>query len=196
MPIIALSNLKGGTGKTTSSFCLAEALRRRGQTVEVYDLDPQGSATEWAYAAEENDTPLNFSVTVANARTVVKAPRSNHWVIVDCPPGATAQIDAAIATADVVIVPVSPSPIDVNRMWKTLDLAAPEKSIVLVCRAVPNTRLGRFIVEALEEDDEAQVFRTVIPQREAIKALFGTALADDLYGYENVAHELMERMQK
>lgn len=39
------------------------------------------------------------------------------------------------------------------------------------------------------------VFTTIIPQREAIKALFGTNLDDDLYGYENVARELIERVE-
>ena len=40
---LAVINLKGGTGKTTSAVYLAAALARRGRTLLV-DADPQGSA--------------------------------------------------------------------------------------------------------------------------------------------------------
>jgi chromosome partitioning protein len=45
--IVALSNNKGGSGKTTTTVNLASASAERGLRVLVVDLDPQGSATEW-----------------------------------------------------------------------------------------------------------------------------------------------------
>jgi chromosome partitioning protein len=45
MPIIAVSNQKGGVGKTTSTLNVGAALREMGKRVLLVDLDPQGSLT-------------------------------------------------------------------------------------------------------------------------------------------------------
>lgn len=47
MKIIAITNHKGGSAKTTTTVNLAAALAELGRRVLVVDLDPQGSATQW-----------------------------------------------------------------------------------------------------------------------------------------------------
>ena len=67
--IIAMANMKGGVGKTTSTICTAIALNKLGRKVEVRDIDPQGSATLWAAKARTAGEPLPFDVRVPNAET-------------------------------------------------------------------------------------------------------------------------------
>lgn len=52
---IALANMKGGIGKTTSALCLADAFQKKGKRVLLIDTDPQRSATG-IYNAETSST--------------------------------------------------------------------------------------------------------------------------------------------
>ena len=47
MPVVAVSNQKGGSGKTTLAINLAHALQQDDKTVLLVDANPQGSARDW-----------------------------------------------------------------------------------------------------------------------------------------------------
>lgn len=194
MPMIAITNLKGGTGKTTSSILLAEALHRIGRKVVVFDADPQASASIWAADAHEEAHPLNFDVLPANVQSI-KAGISDHdtIVVVDCPPGMPAVIEAAITAADVVLIPVSPSGIEVSRMWDTIEVAqAKNKEFgVLLTSVILNTKTLQEVLDALNEE-EIPVYTTRIPQRQDIKRLWGTNCEGQLHGYQYLAEEILD----
>lgn len=188
--IIAVVNTKGGVAKTTTSILLAHALSAHG-SVELRDADPQGSATEWAERAEDAGTPLPFDVAIANQRSLGWPARSD-WVVIDTPPGHAQIVDAAITAADFVIIPSAPTGLDIDRMWATLEIAQRTPHAVLLTRVRTGTNTLAAAVALLDEEKVPR-FETLIPQREAIAASFG-AIPHDLYGYENVATELMEVM--
>ncbi|WP_034651094.1 ParA family protein [Corynebacterium vitaeruminis] len=192
MPIIALCNLKGGTGKTTSAIYLATALARQDKPVVVLDADPQGSATEWAQQAEDSGMPLDFEVLPANARSITRVKAApGEWIIIDCPPGESGIIDAAIQTADHVIIPTRPSSIEVNRMWSTTDLATATPTTVLLTSVIPNTNSQQELREALAEEG-IPTFKIGIPQREAIKKTFGQ-VPGKLHGYDTILAEIEKK---
>ncbi len=66
--IIAVANVKGGAGKTTTTGNLAAALVERGRRVLAIDLDPQASLTHWfAPDVEHLDKTIQIAISYASA---------------------------------------------------------------------------------------------------------------------------------
>lgn len=192
---IALVQTKGGVGKTTSAIYLACALIAQGFTVELWDTDMQGSATEWAEDAEDAGTPLPFLVEIVNIAKLKRlaGKSTKDFVIIDTPPGDPATIDAAIKIADVVIMPTEPAVMDLKRLVATnANLPSDKARIALFTKVNEQTVALRDGLEYLEESDLA-LFSTRIKHRQAFKTVPGE-IPTDLMGYDEVAKELMEAL--
>ncbi|MEW5754908.1 MAG: ParA family partition ATPase, partial [Pseudomonadota bacterium] len=160
--VIAISNQKGGTGKTTLSMNLAAGLAKHGRTLLV-DADPQGSAGQWAgLAPDERPFPLSVITVAGNlAREVTRFRHDYQYVVIDCPP--TLETDTtrqAMSAADTVLIPVQPSPID---LWASVRLAEAIEQIkqgkpqlqafIVVTQVEPRNALSRAMQQALAEFD-------------------------------------------
>ncbi len=67
--IIAISNQKGGVGKTTSAINLSAGLALAGQRVLLVDLDPQGNASSGVgYSKEKIQGPTSYEVILGEAQ--------------------------------------------------------------------------------------------------------------------------------
>lgn len=125
--IIALVNEKGGAGKTTTAMNLAGSMANRRLRTLLVDADPQGTAMTWCIAAPENEpfpaTVISLSSAGARLSSLVRD-HSDKWdvIIIDGPPSKDSPLTrAAIAVADLVIVPSQLSPPD---LWATARTAA------------------------------------------------------------------------
>ncbi|BAC19771.1 CobQ/CobB/MinD/ParA nucleotide binding domain protein [Corynebacterium efficiens YS-314] len=187
---ISFVHTKGGVGKTTSSILLATAAIRRGIDVEFFDADPQASASRWAEVARNREDPLEFEVMPASAKKLRAHPASTGWQIVDTPPGNAAEIQAAIDTADLVIVPTHPSPIDLDRVWPTLETINHRMVGVLLIGVQERRRLYQDTREIFESQGVSTFYNTV-PEREDIKAMFGTN-PRNIYSFDEICTEILE----
>ena len=114
MPVVAIVNQKGGTGKTTLSTNLASAFAELYPTL-LLDADPQGSAMDWA---DSRSTPqMNLDARELRSgdlpRDIRGLARSYDWIIIDGPPGIGRTSAEAVRVADMVLIPSKPSPFNV-----------------------------------------------------------------------------------
>ncbi len=74
MKTLAVSNFKGGVGKTTVSLNLAYTLGQRGKRVLLIDMDPQGTLSSWV--VDEQDNPIiDLAVYTGKSIANVLVPR-------------------------------------------------------------------------------------------------------------------------
>ncbi|MGR4775806.1 ParA family protein [Bifidobacterium adolescentis] len=184
---IAIANRKGGCAKTTSAVYLCMAAWMRGIPVRLYDADPQGSATLW-YDLASDDKPLPFDVIPANVRSVSRIP-DDCLSVIDCPADGLA-LNAALSVADMIIVPSSDSPLDVQQTYETMKSLNPSAvSRVLLTRCERNTVSFRLTVDSLG-DAGVPRFGDAVWKRQAIKNAFGMR-PPKLYEYGSVFSDLL-----
>jgi chromosome partitioning protein len=159
MPIIAILNPKGGSGKTTLATNLARACHDRGLKTLLVDSDPQGSASDWHAAREDNPLPFLAYGKPENFKALPGIAAPYDLCLIDGAAKLEGMIAAALKVADAVLIPVQPSPYDI---WATADLVelirarrevtdGKPQAAFLVSRAVRRSVLSREIHGVLAE---------------------------------------------
>jgi chromosome partitioning protein len=172
--IIAVTNIKGGVGKTTTAVNLAYLCAASGQPTLLWDLDPQGAAT-YILRGEPGErvsarklvtgkrelpevvlpTPYarldllpadfsyrHFDVHLSQRKRPTERllkmsrPLSAAYgvLFLDCPPGISLLSENVLRAADVVIVPLLPSPLSIRMLEQLQDFITAEgwSDLVLV----------------------------------------------------------------
>lgn len=180
--IITVAQQKGGSGKTTLAVNLAIGLHARGHSVALVDTDPQGSMGRWfleRMSSRGEDEALDFSTSSAWGASYESEKLSKRFdfVIIDTPPKIDSDLRPALRVADLVLVPVASSHVDLWATEGVLDLAKREKAPLLVVlnRTRPNTRLS-VEVAARAAELGAEVAEVRIANRVAYAETLGLGL--------------------
>jgi chromosome partitioning protein len=164
MKIVAVTNIKGGVGKTTTAVNLAYLCAARGRPTLLWDLDPQGAAT-WTLRCEAGEgvsakklvsgkrelpelivtseydylevlpadfSYRNFDVHLSERKhpteRLLKMMRplgeSYDVLFLDCPPGISLLSENVLRAADVLVVPLLPTPLSVRMLVQLQDFVA------------------------------------------------------------------------
>ena len=173
MAVIAVIQQKGGVGKSTITANLAAEFIELKRSVILFDLDPQQSLTQWARMGEgllksrvrpieiDEDKPQAFRSAVAVAA------KEADYVLLDSPPGFPVAGMLAALVADLALLPVTPSPLDLLAAKQAVNLMReaqqqrggkrPEIAFV-PSKVAQNTNLGRDLPASLKALKE-----TVLP---------------------------------
>ena len=182
--IIAVSNQKGGVGKTTVAVNLAACFAEDDEDVLVVDADPQASALTWK--AQRPDTlPPVQAIGLPSDNLHKEVPDlagCYDVVIIDAGGQITQSARAAVVAADFVVVPTLPSPpdiastdeffetvVDVARTFKDLNAA------VLLNQVQRGTRLAAQVLDYVSNTRLA--FDAVLHQHVAYREAFGFGMA-------------------
>lgn len=155
---IAVLNQKGGSGKTTIATHLARAWQLAGLDVLLVDSDPQGSARDWAAVREDQPVPV-VGIDRPTIERDLRALGHKQRIIIDGAPQAADLAASAIKAADLVLIPVQPSPYDIWAAADLVELIKARQEITdgrpaaafVVSRVIRATRLGAEVEDALAE---------------------------------------------
>ncbi len=146
--IILITHQKGGVGKSTLTFNLAQNISKNAK-VCIVDIDAQGSLYQIRGLVPNLDI-LDYQGTAESFYNL-----HYDFIFIDTPPYLSNQLPKLIKLADLIIVPTKAGILDLLAIKSTIKLIENEnqqdKSMIVFNMIKPNTTLTKDIYNGLEE---------------------------------------------
>lgn len=208
--VVAIANTKGGVGKSTLAGNLAWAFAAHDslhRTVLLVDADSQASVTKWLDLA--GNIPFDRTQLTTTRVLQQQLPRfRQHYalIFVDCPPMQGDVTAAAVSQADLGLVPVQPSPLDVLAYRELVPLLRQAQGVnpslrlrFVINQFTPRTMLAREVEESLADMDiplfrtyvhDRQIYRRVVAQGSSVVCMRGPAKDEIIALAREIVHAL------
>jgi len=167
MKTIVITSQKGGSGKTSLCAHLSVEVERIGDgPAWLIDTDKQGTLSVW-HERREADTPQRAEISLSQLESGLDflTKQNAAYCFIDTPPSVSDQNIAVIHLADLVVIPVRPSPADLWAVAHTVGLAqeAGKPFIFVITQAKANASITAQTVAALSH--HGRVAKTFISDR-------------------------------
>lgn len=149
-----ISSQKGGSAKTTLAALLSVEAELAGDgPAWVIDTDQQGSLARW-HERRDSETPKRAEIPFRELTEGLAAIARDHgaaFCFIDTAPAISAQSASIIALADLVLIPVQPSPVELWAVADTIELvkAARKQFRFVITKAKERANITAQTVAAL-----------------------------------------------
>ena len=187
MKVIAVTNPKGGSGKTTTTIHLAATLLEKGFKILVIDLDPKKDATN---SCNISDDRLVFSQELTDISNEF------NFIFIDTPPTLASPTQEAVEIANSILFPIDTSVYSLNA-GKTflhfLETVFPDPNKrppiwVLLTSFDPRTKFSRNFREEVQTLFQNQLLETFIHQNVRLKEAASQNQPIALYSPQSKGH--------
>ena len=202
--IIVIAQQKGGCGKTTTAINVASSLAMRVKPVLLVDADPQASAQDWASIAEQELFPV-IGLRGDIGKQLTMMADDYKYIVVDGAPRLETELASILKIADLVIMPIMPSPLDIWAASSVVDsiqtlqsFGSPIEARFLLNGTHPLSNIQIDVINAVNEYG-VPLMDTVIAARTSYRRVIGEGMSvihsDDLKAtseVERLTTEILE----
>lgn len=157
---ISFVNPKGGTGKTTSCFLLAEQLAKMGYKVAVFDCDPNNNLINWRERRMKRGAVLPFEIVDGPAEDdlidlVASYEDKCEVLLMDMEGTASQIVTFAMSQSDLCLIPFEPTPMETRQAARSVKLV--ERTSKMINREIKYSLLMVRTNAAFQTSDEKDV---------------------------------------
>lgn len=185
MKTIVIANQKGGSGKSTTTTHLAVAAEAAGDgPVVISDTDPQGSTVDWFNQRKKSgvSTPLYAPLTLSglSAYTEDLKAAGASYLFIDTAPSVGGVNPDLFAIADLILIPLNPTPTDLRALVKGLPVIkkSGKPFNFMLARVRPNLRNNGGVAMALD------ALGLVLPTRMHERVIYAESFAHGKTAFE------------